>query len=146
VLGRPSLRPLPFRVRSPAAFCLSPSCPPLALRRLVGPPLALRRQVGRRRRKPGAEAFVGLLAGDEHPLGIPTPSLPFMLCEAEHRNPNLKLFSYLTSLLTYKFLQKFTGSVPVHYILIKYIVIVDSFDIIDVIIYFPLNLVKVRRV
>ena len=49
------------------------------------------------------------------------PSL--MLCEAEHRNPNLKLFSYLTSLLTSKFLQKllgvhvythvpFTGSAP----------------------------------
>ena len=32
------------------------------------------------------------------------PSL--MLCEAEHRNPNLKLFSYLTSLLTLKFLKK----------------------------------------
>ena len=35
------------------------------------------------------------------------PSL--MLCEAEHRNPNLKLFSYLTSLLTSKFLQKLLG-------------------------------------
>ena len=35
------------------------------------------------------------------------PSL--MLCEAEHRNPNLKLFSYLTRLLTSKFLQKLSG-------------------------------------
>ena len=32
-----------------------------------------------------------------------------MLCEAEHRNPNLKLFSYLTILLTSKFLQKLLG-------------------------------------
>jgi hypothetical protein len=51
------------------------------------------------------------------------PSLPFMLCEGEHLNPNQKLFSYLTSLLTSKFLQKniwctcvhpwpFTGSGP----------------------------------
>jgi hypothetical protein len=32
-----------------------------------------------------------------------------MLCEAEHRNPNLKLFSYLTSLLTSKILQKLLG-------------------------------------
>jgi len=31
----------------------------------------------RRRPKPGAEAFVGLFAGDEHPPGTPTPSLPF---------------------------------------------------------------------
>ncbi|PWZ56517.1 hypothetical protein Zm00014a_016286 [Zea mays] len=30
-------------------------------------------------------------------------SLPFILFEAEHRNPNLKLFSYLTTLLTSKF-------------------------------------------
>jgi hypothetical protein len=35
--------------------------------------------VGRRRRrpKPAPEAFVGLFAGDEHPPGTPTPSLPF---------------------------------------------------------------------
>ena len=47
--------------------------------------------------KPGAEAFVGLFAGDEHPTRYTHPfsSFPFMLCEAEHRNPNLKLFSYL---------------------------------------------------
>jgi hypothetical protein len=45
-----------------------------------------------------------------------------MLCEGEHRNPNLMLSSYLTSLLTSKLLQKllgpmcltpFTGSAPV---------------------------------
>ena len=80
-------------------FCLSPR-PPLALRRLVG-----RRRHRRRRPKPGAEAFVGLFAGNEHPPGTPTPSLPFMLCEAEHRNPNLMLSRYLT-ILTSKLLQK----------------------------------------
>jgi hypothetical protein len=43
---------------------------------------------------PGTEAFAGLFAGDEHPpLGIPTPSLPFLPCETEHPNP--KLFGYL---------------------------------------------------
>ena len=71
----------------------------LALRRLVfRSPLALRRLVGRRRRRrptPGAEAFVSIFAGDEHPLGIPIPCLPFLLCEADHSNPNLKLFGYL---------------------------------------------------
>ena len=41
----------------------------------VSPPLALGRR--RRRPKPGAEALVGLFAGDEHPPGTPTPSLPF---------------------------------------------------------------------
>ena len=99
----PSVRCIPL----PSSFCLSRS------------PLALRRLVGRRRPKPGAgaEAFAGLFAGDEHPPGTSTPSLLFpslpfpslMLCEAEHRNPNLKLFSYLTSLLTSKFLQKLLG-------------------------------------
>jgi hypothetical protein len=47
---------------------------------------------------PGAEALVGLFAGDEHPPGIPIPSLalPFLLCGAEHPpNPNLRLFGYL---------------------------------------------------
>ena len=44
---------------------------------------------------PGAEAFAGLVAGDKHPPGIPTPSLPFLLCEAEDPNPNLRLFGYL---------------------------------------------------
>ena len=62
----------------------------------------------RRRPKPGAEAFVGLFAGDEHPPGTPTPSFPFpSCCAAEHRNPNQKLFSYSTSLLTSKFCQKY---------------------------------------
>ena len=53
--------------------------------------------MGRRRRRPtlAAEAFVGLFVGDEHPPGIPTPCFAFPLCEAEHPNPNLKLFGYL---------------------------------------------------
>jgi hypothetical protein len=32
-----------------------------------------------------------------------------MLCKAEHRKPNLKLFSYMTVLLTPKFLKKLLG-------------------------------------
>jgi hypothetical protein len=32
-----------------------------------------------------------------------------MPCEADHRNPNLKLFSFLTILLTSKLLQKLLG-------------------------------------
>ena len=51
----------------------------------------------RRRPTPGSEAFVGIFTGDEHPPGIPTPSLPFLLCETEHPNPNLNLFGYLMS-------------------------------------------------
>jgi hypothetical protein len=39
---------------------------------------------------PGGEAFVGLFTGDEHSPGILTPSTPFLLCETEHPNPNLK--------------------------------------------------------
>jgi len=41
--------------------------------------------VGYRRRRPtpSDEAFVGLFAGDEHPPGIPIPSLPFLLWEAK---------------------------------------------------------------
>jgi hypothetical protein len=95
-----------FRSGSPlpsAAFlracsvCLSR--PPLALRRLVG-------RCRRRRLNPGVEAFVGLLAVDEHPPGTLAPSLPFMLCEAEHRNPNLKGIHVHT--------HTFAGSAPVH--------------------------------
>ncbi|XP_066338450.1 monosaccharide-sensing protein 2-like isoform X1 [Miscanthus floridulus] len=44
----------------PSSFCLS----------LARYPLALRRLSGRRRPRPGAEAFVGLFAGDEHPPGF----------------------------------------------------------------------------
>lgn len=50
--------------------------------------LAFRRLAGRRLRHhptPGAEAFVGLFDSDDHPPGIPIPSLPFLLCEAEHQ-------------------------------------------------------------
>jgi hypothetical protein len=43
----------------------------------------------RRRRTPGAKAFVEIFAGDEHPLGLLAPSLPFLLCETEHPNPKL---------------------------------------------------------
>lgn len=75
------------------------SRPPLALRRLVG-------RCRRRRLNPGVEAFVGLLAVDEHPPGTLAPSLPFMLCEAEHRNPNLKGIHVHT--------HTFAGSAPVH--------------------------------
>jgi hypothetical protein len=90
----PAVRRIPIR----SGFSVS-LARDLALRRLVfRSPLALRRLVGRRRRRrptPGAEAFVSIFAGDEHPLGIPIPCLPFLLCEAEHSNPNLKLFGYL---------------------------------------------------
>jgi hypothetical protein len=104
-------RALPARGYGPADRTL---IAPLLVRSVCGlplsPPLALRRLVGRRRRpKPGAEALVGLFAVDEHPPGTPTPSLLFPSLQAEHRNPNLKLFSYLTNLLTSKFLQKLLG-------------------------------------
>jgi hypothetical protein len=59
-----------------------------------------RRLVGHRRRSrttPSAEAFIALFAGDEQPPGIPTGSLPFLLCEAERPNPNLTLLGYLMS-------------------------------------------------
>ena len=58
------------------------------------------------RRQSGAvlhRVFVGLFADDEHPPGMPSPSLPFLLCETEHANPNL---NYLCSDLTR--LQNFT--------------------------------------
>ena len=73
---------------------LSPSHPSLFSDDWVG--YRCRRRL-RRRPSPGAEAFVGIFAGDEHPPGIPTPSLPFLLCETEHPNPNLNLFGYLMS-------------------------------------------------
>jgi hypothetical protein len=83
--------PLPFTQRAflslSALVLISPSddwcLAPLALRRLV-----------RRRRHPtpAAEAFVCLIAGDEHPPGIPMlfSSLPAVRSRA--LNPNLKLF------------------------------------------------------
>jgi hypothetical protein len=57
--------------------------------------LSLRRLgVGYRRRPtPGAEAFVGLFSGDEHPSGIPTPSLPFLPCDCA--KPSTQTLSYL---------------------------------------------------
>jgi hypothetical protein len=82
--------PLPTTPSADSSFRPQHSSAPRAflsvLRRLV---------VGRRRPKPGAEASVGLSAGHEHAPGIPTPSIPFTLREAERWNPNLKLFSYL---------------------------------------------------
>ena len=79
------------RTPQPAAFlrvlfCLSLS-PPSRSPTTGGPPPSSPRR--RRRPKPGAEAFSGLFTGNEHPPGTPTPSLPFRLCEAEHRNPSL---------------------------------------------------------
>jgi hypothetical protein len=55
------------------------------------------RRLGDRRRRPtpGAQAFVGTIAGDEHPPGMRTSCLPFQLRETEHTNPNL---SYLACL------------------------------------------------
>jgi hypothetical protein len=47
---------------------------------------------GRRRRRstPDANVFAGPFPGDEHPTGMPAPSLPFLLCETEqHSKPNL---------------------------------------------------------
>ena len=63
----------PFRCIPPRAFCV----------RLSRHRLALRRLVGRRRPKPGAEVFVGHFAGDKHPPGTPTRSLPCPLCCAK---------------------------------------------------------------
>ena len=51
--------------------------------------------------------FVGPFAGDEHPPGMPSPSLPSLLCETEHASPNL---SYLCSDLTQS--QNFTCIMP----------------------------------
>ena len=43
---------------------------------------------GRRcRPRPGDKLFAGPFAGDEHPTGMLTPSLPFVLCETKHPNP-----------------------------------------------------------
>lgn len=44
---------------------------------------------------PGAQAFVGTIAGDEHPPGMRTSCLPFQLRETEHTNPNLSYLAYL---------------------------------------------------
>jgi len=65
--------------------------------------------VGYRRRRPCSPTC--LFAGDEHSLGIPTPSTPCLLCEIERPNPNLKLFGYyfIYALLTSNFLQKSSG-------------------------------------
>jgi hypothetical protein len=70
-----------------------------------------RRRRRRRRPTPGAEAFFGLFAGDEHLPGIPDPSLPLRLCETEHPNPNLRLFGYLmpTNFEQSNFLQRLSG-------------------------------------
>ena len=86
------------------AFCL-PLSPPLALRRLVAAAASVLSQVLRLQ-------LVSSPATSTHQVLPPL--------QAVHRNPNLKLFSYLTSLLTSKFLQKllgvhpcpFTGSAP----------------------------------
>jgi hypothetical protein len=69
----------------------SPACSVLSL----SLSLSLRRLgVGYRRRPtPGAEAFVGLFSGDEHPSGIPTPSLPFLPCDCA--KPSTQTLSYL---------------------------------------------------
>jgi len=69
----------------------------LASRRLGGlPPPALRQS-------PGAEAF----AGDKQPPGIPTLSLPCLLCENDLPNSDLKLFWLLMPTNTLS-----TGSTP----------------------------------
>ena len=100
---RPSTRPV--RLLSPGpnnpgrAYGQSPSAAsviPFTFTRLrslcatTGWAVGYRRH--RRRPTPGAEAFVGLFAGDELPPGIATPSLPFLLCETDNPNPSL---SYL---------------------------------------------------
>ena len=62
---------------------------------------------GRRRRPtPG---WGGLFAVDEHPPGIPTSSLLFLLCEAEYPNPNLKASGHLMPPSFENLLQKLSG-------------------------------------
>jgi hypothetical protein len=51
-----------------------------------------RRRRRRRRPTPGAEASVGIFAGDGHSPGIPTRSLPFLLCETERQTLTIWLF------------------------------------------------------
>jgi hypothetical protein len=58
--------------------------------------LSWRRRLGERRRN---SVFAGPFAGDEHTSGMPSPSLPFLLCEAEDPKPNISyLYSDLTQL------------------------------------------------
>jgi hypothetical protein len=47
------------------------------------------------KKKPPFFKAISLFSGDDHSLGIATPSIPFLLCEIEHPNPSLKLFGYL---------------------------------------------------
>jgi hypothetical protein len=47
--------------------------------------LSWRRRLGERRRP--SHVFAGTFAGNERPLGMPAPSLPFVLCETEHPKP-----------------------------------------------------------
>lgn len=42
------------------------------------------------------QVLTGQFSGAEHPPGVPTPSLPFLLCGTEHPNSNL-LFGYFHS-------------------------------------------------
>ena len=56
--------------------------PSLSLRRPVD---SRRRQRRRHRPALGAEAFVGIFAGDGHSPGIPIPSLPFLLFKTERQ-------------------------------------------------------------
>jgi hypothetical protein len=67
----------------------------------------LRRLEGRRRRP--TPSWGGLFASDEHPPGIPTPFLPFLLCEAEYPNPNVKAFGHLIPPSYGNLLQKLLG-------------------------------------
>jgi len=71
---------------------------PAAVRSLAPSPSVCDDWVGYRRRRPtpGAEAFADIFTGEERPPGIPTPSLPCLLCETEFPISNINLFGYLT--------------------------------------------------
>jgi len=84
---------------APAHPILSLACSDLRATASAATPCAARSlslapSYRRRRSTAGAEAFIGLFAGEEHTPGIPTPSLPFPPCETEPQTLDLKLLAY----------------------------------------------------
>jgi hypothetical protein len=94
--------------------CISPRLPGVRSLSLSIPPISWRRWTPRRRPTPwrrldvaGAlrQVFAIPFSGDKHPTGMPTPCIPFLLCENEHPNPNLRpwaiwLFVFGSDLIT----------------------------------------------